>query len=402
MLRPFRTKTSQNDLNIRVSSSPYSTGVVHGGDDQRVNPLYSHVKSYNSFTEDEKDDIVRRYLNGESVLAISLDSNAVHTTIEQILTERGVSLRDPKEAAVLANTTVITEDVAAQIKADFKKSPPPTITSLAKKYKILEATIRMFLLREGLYNATEYKDISERDQEKLLAAKRDANKRRVTLKIRDIGERLNLEHQNVTHSSILKLFAENGLNNPSEYSGALTYAQQRQILSYFPRQESGSYEQRSTISEISKAVGAGLNVISLFLYYNNIVPLDAKAHTKKQLPEDKKQEIISLLRQGKTNKDISLIVGESKRQVDAIIKEYRETNAEKLDRRTESRKSLRPYLVTRTPFIINYIKQARNQDPPLTFSEITEQLIILMRQQPGMEDFTIAWSTVRNIHLENS
>ena len=35
-------------------------------------------------------------------------------------------------------------------------------------------------------------------------------------------------------------------------------------------------------------------------------------------------------------------------------------------------------------------------------TEITEQLIILMRQQPGMEDFTIAWSTVRNIHLENS
>lgn len=374
------------------------------GREFRQNPKkYEGSETYDSFSDADKKEIVRKYLSGESVRTLMADYSCTNTTIYRVLQDADVELRSLKESVSLAVGKEIPEDIKKELTRIYSApGQPPQLSIVAESLGLTQHVVRKYLEEQDLWDVKRSQGLSDTDKDLILAAVAEAEKRKTSFKMgKDIGTVLGLENKTVEPVVILRFLAEKGKNDASRYKGSLTPDQQRFILSQFPLNEDGSRTQLLGIKDIADTLHEPDNKIAYFLYYNNIVPEASGSRRKQDLSEAQKQAIINLLEQGLTNRDICSQIDASAVRIHTFIKAYRESKGLKTSRKSESGLGMRTRLRTRSPEIIKYILEARKGADPTSYKEIAEELIELMRKKEGYEDFTISSFTVRTIHLEN-
>jgi hypothetical protein len=277
---------------------------------------------------------------------------------------------------------------------------PPIGESRATIAEICDATnlkrgpIKRILKEHAGYKKKEREELSEDDKKKLLQGKiKERNGTGETLLLTGVHKQLGLSRL-PSDTVILRLFAQYGLNNPLDYGGGLNYDQQVEILSHF------NPEQTLTIEQIAEKVGTTVGKVKVFLFYNNIIPREKSSFLERPLTEAERAEVIRLYEDGKTNKQIVAMTSISLFRVNTFIKEYREARGLTKSRSSESKLNLHHGLTTRYPLVIQKIMAARSQNPPLSFQKIAEELNKEMPKEEGFEHFSIGYSTVYRIYLE--
>jgi len=359
------------------------------GGQTRGNPRrYKDSKTFDEFTDEEKVDIAKRYVvNKESANSIARQESTTNAIIQRILEDQGCELRDNKDAVSLATKKLLTEDQEAEITRLFGLSP--NIAEISENLQLTRHIVTRFLVEAGLHHMQRSQELSDDDKEKLIMAKKAANAQNVRLPLKDIGTKLRLTHKDVAQIVVLRLFAENGLNRPQDITRtSLTEDQKRQILSYFK-----DGDQKVTLDQIIEDVGTEKTVLRSFLYYNNIIPKSSGSFHKRELDEGERDLMISLLEEGKTNKEIALELGISENLTAKFVEEYREQQGRTTSRLSESKRGLHDRLVTRDPDVVLMIMDERDKHPPTSYKEISSKL----RDEKGL---SISWEIVRAIHLE--
>lgn len=358
----------------------------------RANPRrYSHRKSFDAFSHEEKKELARRYKEDmKSIVALAKEFGTTAIITRQVLEDQGCEIRDSITAGILANKIVLDDAEKEYIKAQWKDRhrTHATMQSLAEEIGVSTTFITSFLVEEGLHEIKKEKELTDEDKRILVAAKKEANREDRALPLKSIGKDLNLDHKDVDAVVVLRFFAERGLNRPSDYSGNIPRDQQTRILSYFK-----DGEQNNSLIEISALEKIKPNRLRSFLFYNNIIPRAAGSFLKIELDASQKDSIARLLKEGKTNKEISEYTGLRLSIISPFIRELRATQGRTGSRVFESLSAIRGRLVTRDPSVISLIMTERAKTTPTPYEKIAD----LLNKEKGVK---MSWSTVRKIHLE--
>ncbi len=358
------------------------------GDKARANPsIYSHVKTFDEFNNEEKLDIAKRYdLNKEPINSIARLESTTPATIRRILENQGCEIRERKDAHLLATKKELKDAQKADVIRLFEIHQ--NIPLISEQLQIPRAIVTKFLVEKGLHEIKKAQELSDDDKEKLIAAKKEANAKGERLALYKIGTKLGLTHKDVEAIVVVRLFAENNLNRPEDLSSSLTEEQEQKILSYFT-----SGVQEVTLEHIMKDVGVSVGVLRNFLLYNNIIPREAGSFNKQELEQWEKDLIIRLLEEGKTSQEIYLQLKTSEYTANKFIDEYRAQQGRTTSRKSEIKKKMRDRLVTRDPDVVLFIMSERNKTPPTSYETIARKL----REEKNL---TITGAVVRSIYHE--
>ena len=363
------------------------------GGEARANPkLYTHKKHLEEFTKEEKETIAKRYKDDkQSAASLAKEFNTLERSIRTILEEQGCDIRDKATAHALARKIELTDEQKKVIRDRWREDDAghlPTIRSLAEAVGLTYYLVSTFLIEEGLYKKRVEQELSDEDKEKLVKAKEAANRDGRTLNFRKLGKDLKLDHKDVEPQVLLRFFAERGLNRYWDYTSSFSVDQQERILSYF---EGG--EQTHSLKDIADIERVARGPLQQFLYSHNIIPKASSSFIKVELDEEQKALMISLLEEGKTNKEIAGIMGISAPVIGTLIEEYRASQGRIGARLQESHIGLRPRLVTRDPNIVAFVMAERAKTPPTSYQKISARL----KDEKGV---SLSWGTARYIHLE--
>ena len=171
-------------VNMRVSASK----------SHRRNPeIVIHKRELKTFSQDEKDEIARAYVNRvDSIDALSKKFNCTETTIQRILSSKSIPIRDIHVTGIMRSTygSTVSEEQFNQVSKRFKElgRDVSKIPQIAQELNLSERFIISRLKASGAMDKKLSEELSESDKEDLISTFRAGGD------LRTLARRLNLRY----------------------------------------------------------------------------------------------------------------------------------------------------------------------------------------------------------------